>query len=66
MRCIAAGVALRGEELAHTAPGRHGFRWQTGCIELESAHGVVRARRQPTPRNSTLEPNFAQSASQSL
>src|SRR5579859_5134527 len=30
MRCIAAGFSLRGEKLAHTAPGRQGFRWETG------------------------------------
>ena len=35
MRHVAAAVALRGEELAHTAAGRGGFRRQTGSIELE-------------------------------
>jgi len=42
-------MTLRGEKLAHAAPGGDGFWRETGCIEFKGAHGVIVACRQPTP-----------------
>ena len=58
MRDIATGVTLGGEEFAHAAASRHGFRRQAGRIELKRVHGA-RRRRQSIASSSTSNTSVA-------